>query len=80
MKFTQIKTTQNKFLESYLRGTGRTISSRQAKSLYGIKNIRARMTELRKQGLRVNTSVNTLGCTVYSVSMRDIHGKRSQVF
>jgi hypothetical protein len=80
MTFTRIKTTQNKFLETYLRGTGRTISSRQANALYGIKNIRARMSEFRKQGLKIKTDVNSSGYTVYSVSLRDIHGKRSHVF
>ena len=80
MSFTTISTTQNQFLESYLRGTGRTLSARQAESLYGIKNIRARMTELRQAGLRVNRSVNTEGRSAYSVSSRDVTGCRAQVF
>lgn len=80
MSFTTISTTQNQFLESYLRGTGRTLSARQANSLYGIKNIRARMTELRQAGLRVNRSKNTEGRAAYSVSSRDVAGRRAQVF
>jgi hypothetical protein len=80
MSFTKITTTQNKFLETYLRGTGRQISAKQAETLFGIKNIRARMTEFRQQGLRVRTAVNTMGNTAYSVSSRDLTGNRSQVF
>ena len=80
MSFTTISTTQNQFLESYLRGTGRTLSARQAESLYGIKNIRARMTELRQAGLRVSRSKNTEGRAAYSVSSRDVAGRRAQVF
>lgn len=80
MSFTKISTTQNEFLESYLRGTGRTLSSKQASSLYGIKNIRARMTEFRQAGLRVNRSTNTEGRSAYSVSARDVTGSRASVF
>lgn len=80
MSFTTLSTTQNQFLESYLRGTGRTLSARQADSLYGIKNIRARMTELRQAGLRVNRAKNTEGRAAYSVSSRDVTGSRAQVF
>jgi len=80
MSFTTLTTTQNQFLESYLRGTGRSLSARQADSLYGIKNIRARMTELRQAGLRVNRSKNSEGRAAYSVSSRDVTGSRSQVF
>jgi len=80
MSFTTLSTTQNQFLESYLRGTGRTLSARQADSLYGIKNIRARMTELRQAGLRVSRAKNTEGRAAYSVSSRDVTGSRAQVF
>lgn len=70
MAFTTITTTQKEFLVDYLRGTGRTLSAAQAKSFYGIKNLRARMSELRKAGYRVRTDVNTSGRTVYAVSRR----------
>lgn len=80
MSFTKLSTTQNEFLESYLRGTGRTLSAKQAQSLYGIKNIRARMTEFRQAGLRVGRSTNTEGRSAYSVSSRDVHGSRASVF
>jgi hypothetical protein len=80
MAFTKLSTTQNQFLESYLRGTGRTLSARQADSLYGIKNIRARMTELRQAGLRVSRTMNTEGRSAYSVSSRDVAGSRANVF
>lgn len=80
MAFTTISTTQNEFLETYLRGTGRTLSQAQASSLYGIKNLRARMSEFRSAGLRVNREVNTEGRSAYRVSARDVNGSRSVVF
>ena len=80
MSFTTIKSTQNEFLEDYLRGTGRSLSAAQACNLFGIKNIRARMTELRKQGLRVRSDVNTAGRLTYSISARDVNGSRARVF
>ena len=80
MSFTKLTMTQNEFLEQHLRGTGRTISARQADSIYGIKNIRARMTELRQAGLKVNRDINTEGRAAYSVSARDIMGSRAGVF
>jgi len=80
MSFVTLSTTQNQFLESHLRGTGKAISAKQASATYGIKNIRARMTELRQAGLKVKLAKNTEGRTTYSVSARDITGSRAQVF
>ncbi len=80
MSFTTLKTTQKEFLESYLRGTGNSLSSAQAASTYGIKNLRARMTEFRQAGLRVRKYKNTEGRAQYTVSARDITGSRSAVF
>lgn len=80
MSFTTLTVTQNEFLEKHLRGTGRSLSARQASSLYGIKNIRARMTELRGAGLKVNRSLNTEGRSAYSISARDVTGSRAGLF
>lgn len=80
MAFTKLKSTQNEFLEQHLRGTGVRMSAAQASATYGIQNLRARMSELRKAGLRVNRDVNTEGRTVYTVSSRDIFGSRARVF
>ena len=77
MSFTKITTTQNEFLEQHLRGTGRSLSAPQARALFGIKNLRARMSDLRSAGLRVRTGVNTEGRTTYSVSARDVVGSRA---
>lgn len=77
MSIIKLSTTQNEFLESHLRGTGRTISAAQAKATYGIKNVRARMSELRGVGLQVRTSTNTAGRTAYSISARDVTGSRA---
>lgn len=78
--FTTLTVTQNEFLESYLRGTGRTLSAAQAEATYGIKNLRARMSEFRSEGLKVKTEKNTEGRTAYRVSARDTTGSRGYVF
>jgi hypothetical protein len=80
MSFTTLKTTQKEFLEDYLRGTGNSLSSRQAAATYGIMNLRARMTEFRQAGLRVRKVKNTEGRAQYLVSARDVTGDRSQIF
>lgn len=80
MAFTKLSTSQVEFLETYLRGTGRTLTARQAESLYGIKNIRARMTDFRQAGLQVKRVPTTVGISAYKVSARDINGSRAAVF
>lgn len=80
MAFTQLRTTQVEFLEQYLRGTNRELSSAQAAATFGIKNLRARMTDFRQIGLRVRKSKNTVGRTVYSVSRRDMFGDQGRIF
>lgn len=77
MSFTTLKVTQNEFLEQHLRGTGRTLSAAQARSTYGIKNLRARMSELRSAGLRVRRNTNTEGRSAYTISARDVTGSRA---
>ena len=72
MAFATIKMSQNKFLVKYLRGTNRQLSSAQAEALYGIQNLRARMTDLRNGGYKVRTHKNTEGRTAYAVSRRMI--------
>lgn len=80
MAVIQIKSSQKEFLETHLRGTGRTLTAAQANQKFGIKNLRARMTEMRQAGLKVTTEVNTVGRTAYRISARDVNGKRSRVF
>ena len=70
MAFVNSSKTQTELLVSYLRGTGRGISAPQAKSLFGIKNLRARMSDLRQIGYKVRTATNTEGNTTYFVSRR----------
>lgn len=72
MSFTQLTTSQNEFLVNYLRGTGRELTSAQAAANYGIKNLRARITELRQEGFKVRTRRNTVGTTSYAVSRRKV--------
>ena len=68
--FTTLTTTQNQFLESHLRGTGRALSAAQARETFGIQNLRARMSDLRQCGYKVRTATNTEGNTTYFVSRR----------
>lgn len=80
MAFTQIKSTQKQFLESYLRGTERSLTSRQARSLFGIKNLRARMSEMRKSGMIIRKEMTQEGTAKYMVSARNTSGSRARVF
>lgn len=70
MAFTNIRSTQNEFLVDHLRGTGRTLTARQAESLYAVRNLRARMSELRNEGYRVRTTIGNDGRARYAVSRR----------
>jgi len=80
MAFTTLTTTQVAFLEQYLRGTGKELSAAQARETFGIQNLRARMTDLRQNGLKVRKSVNTKGKTAYAVSRRDVFGYQGKLF
>lgn len=71
---------QTAFLERYLRGTGRTLSEAQASANYGIKNLSARMSELRQAGLKVVAAPNSTGKVAYSVSARNSKGSRARTF
>jgi hypothetical protein len=73
--FVRIKSTQNRFLEDYLRGTNRRLTCRQAAAMFGIKNLRARMSELRKLGLDVSTDDRTVdGRVKYGVISQNQQG------
>ena len=80
MAFTKLTTSQTAFLEQYLRGTGKALTEADASARFGIKNLRARMTDLRNAGLVVRTDVATTGKTRYTVSARDVNGSRAKVF
>lgn len=80
MSFTKLRSTQNQFLETYLRGTTRELSSAQARETFGVKNLRARVTELRQAGLNIRKNVNTKGRTTYAVSRRDVFGNQFMIF
>ena len=77
MAFTRLSTTQNVFLQNFLRGTGRSLTSREAEAKFGVKNLRARITELRQSGLVVRTQRTDSGRTRYFVSARDIWGSKA---
>ena len=71
---------QASFLETYLRGTNRTLSVAQAQANYGIAKLTARISELRAAGLNVKTITNTSGNTAYKISARDVNGSRAKMF
>jgi hypothetical protein len=72
--------TQRQFLVEYLRGTGREITCAQARAQYGIKNLRARICELRNEfGLNVKSRKNYRGAAAYKMSARDLAGSRADV-
>jgi hypothetical protein len=79
MAFVKSGKTQNELLVSYLRGTGRGISAPQARALFGVKNLRARMSDLRQAGLTVRKAINTEGNTTYFVSRRAIDGSQAYI-
>jgi len=79
MAFVKSSKTQNELLVSYLRGTGRGISAPQARALFGVKNLRARMSDLRQAGLNVRKTINTAGNTTYFVSRRAIDGSQAYI-
>ena len=70
MAFVNSSTTQTELLVTYLRGTGRGISAPQARSLFGIKNLRARISDLRQSGFKIRKDMNKEGNTTYFVSRR----------
>lgn len=70
---------QNQKIVKYLRGTGRELTNAQAANLFNVRNLSARMSELRALGLRVNTRTNYRGLTAYSISARDKSGSRSKI-
>jgi hypothetical protein len=78
MKITRINTTQTAFLQDYLRGTGKTLTEFEAREFFDIGNLRARMSDLRANGLKVAT-VNTERGTAYKVSARDVTGSRAHL-
>ena len=78
--FTTLTVSQNEFLESYLRGTERTLTEAQAAATFGIQNLRARVAELRAEGLNVQTVKTPSGKTAYRMSARDVFGSRAKIF
>jgi hypothetical protein len=70
MAFVKSNKTQTELLVSYLRGKSRGISAAQANAMFGIKNLRARISDLRQAGFKVRKDMNTEGNTTYFVSRR----------
>lgn len=69
--------TQAEKVAQYLKA-GRTLTSAQARSMWDVRNLRARISDLRKAGFKVSTHINTRGTTAYSISGRASTGNRSR--
>lgn len=80
MAFTTLTQPQKQFLETFLRGTQRTLSSQQALATYGITQLPARISEMRARGLQIRTAKNTAGNTTYRIVSRDVNGSRASIF
>lgn len=79
MSLTTLNTPQKTFLEAHLRGTNRSLTSVEADLTFGIKNLRARISEMKSAGLRIRKeSVN--GRTSYSISRRDEYGAQFKLY
>lgn len=70
MAFVKSSKTQKELLVKYLRGTSRSLTEAQASAIFGIKNLRARISELRQDGYRVRTGKTKSGKTNYFISRR----------
>jgi hypothetical protein len=51
----------------------------QAKARFSIGNLRARVCELRKAGLKVLSRKNYRGAAAFKISARDVFGSRAQI-
>jgi len=71
--------TQNQFLVTHLRGTQRELTVAQARAQYGIRNLRARVAELRKAGLNVKSRKNYRNAAAYQIPVRLQDGSRRKV-
>lgn len=65
---------QARFLELHLRGTGRTLTEAQASARYGIKNLTARVYDLRQLGLHIKVDDGK-----YAMTARDVNGSRAKI-
>ena len=73
------KTTQKQLLERILRGTKRHITASDAREQYGIKNLRARICEMSKDGLSIHRQ--QMGrAFAYGIARRDAQGKRTSLY
>jgi hypothetical protein len=80
MAFTKIKTNQKTFLETYLRGTGKSLTAKDAAARFGIMQLPARMSEMKSAGLNVKTDIASTGYTRYRMTARDVNGSRAKMF
>ena len=80
MAFTTIKPNQKTFLETYLRGTGKTLTAKDANARFGIQQLPARISEMKSAGLVDKTDIAPTGATRYGIVARDVNGSRAKMF
>lgn len=61
--------TQAEKVRAYLQA-GREITSAQAKSMWNVANLRARISEIRQEGYEIQTRTNYRGLTAYSLGSK----------
>lgn len=71
-KTEKTQTSQTQKLVSYFTNiaSARALSASQARSRFGIKNLSARISDLRKMGFEVQKSQNKVGNTTYFASKK----------
>ena len=79
MRISKQTFTQNAFLHEFLRGTGRSLTVNEARNVFGIKSLRARISELRSAGLRVRREPTDGRAVRYAISAKDVNGSRASI-
>ena len=72
-------TTQKQLIEKLLRGTNKRLTAKQAAAEYGIKNLRARISEMKAAGLAIQRKLEGKRA-VDGISRRDIHGGQFRMY
>lgn len=73
------KGSQKHRIERKLRGTNKTLTVAQAKQM-GIMSLRARLTEMRDNGLVVNSVVTKDRTRKYSIAEKDVFGNTTYIY
>lgn len=73
------KLTQKQMIERLLRGTNVRITAAEAAAKYGIKNFRARISEMKSDGLVIHRTAEGKQMR-YGIAQRDAKGSRRRIY